>query len=351
MSEDSPSRPTVTELLTQQFYDWEMRGRGWTVYQGAVDPEPPFRPFPGHYLPPQTFEDDGMVETNLSRLAKSFLGSLGKQEAPALPPPLPEEEPEAEIIAERGALVELQVALPAELDIPREAFEEFLGSLYLCREPVTFELVGTSAHITAQFAVHRGDALLVRQQLQAFFPEAAFLPKEGALREVWTDGECAVVEFGLGKEFMLPLASGRLDPFVGITGALAELGENELGLFQVMFQPMRHPWAESIMRAVTDNEGGAFFANAPDLVRQAEKKTTWPLYAAVVRIATQSPDFDRPWEIARHLAGSLRVFALPAGNELIPLRNDGYPFADHVEDVLRRQCRRCGMILNSDELI
>ncbi len=344
--------PTVAELLTRQFYDWEMRGRGWTVYPEPVDLEPPFRPFLGHCAPRQSFADDGLVETGLSRFAKSFLGSLGKKKEPvAHPPPLPEEEPEVQLIAEREDLIELQVALPADLDIPREAFEEFLGSLYLCREPVAFELLGTASRITAQFAVHPGDAPLVRQQLQAFFPDAVFLPQGGALEGAWNNGESAIVEFGLGKEFMLPLASGRLDPFVGITGALSELGADELGLFQVMFQPARHPWAESVLRAVADDAGGPFFANAPELVRQAENKVAWPLYVAVVRIATQSPDFDRAWEIARNLAGSLRVFAHPTGNELIPLTNDDYPFEDHVADMLRRQCRRCGMLLNTDELI
>ena len=51
------------------------------------------------------------------------------------------------------------------------------------------------------------------------------------------------------------------------------------------------------------------------------------------------------------MAASLRVFADPQGNELIPLRNDDYPFEEHVEDVLCRQSRRSGMLLNSDELI
>ena len=55
-------------------------------------------------------------------------------------------------------------------------------------------------------------------------------------------------------------------------------------------------------------------------------------------------------QLARDLAGSLRVFAHPNGNELIPLRNDDYRFEEHIEDVLRRQTRRTGMLLNSDEL-
>src|SRR6185369_10734218 len=45
------------------------------------------------------------------------------------------------------------------------------------------------------------------------------------------------------------------------------------------------------------------------------------------------------------------AFSNPQGNHLIPLTNDDYPFDDHIEDVLRRQSRRSGMLLNSDELI
>jgi hypothetical protein len=75
------------------------------------------------------------------------------------------------------------------------------------------------------------------------------------------------------------------------------------------------------------------------------------LFAAVVRILVCAEKFDRLLQLARDLAGSLRVFAHPNGNELIPLKNDDYPFENHIEDVLRRQSRRSGMILNSDELI
>ena len=52
---------------------------------------------------------------------------------------------------------------------------------------------------------------------------AVFLPREGALETAWdscTGDEMLVVEFGLEREFMLPLASGKLDPFIGIIGAL-----------------------------------------------------------------------------------------------------------------------------------
>jgi type IV secretion system coupling TraD/TrwB family protein len=344
--------PSVHEQLTEQFRQWELRGRGWQVYQSPVTPEPPFRPFDGHFLPPQPAIDDGRRPTIFSSFVAKLSQSLsGKSQ----PPPAIEEEPEPEPeVLIRDSLVELQTFLPANLDISREVFAQFLSSLSRCHEPVTFELLGLEPRITAQFAVHPRDVPMASQQLHAFFHDAVFTPQQNTLEQAWNetgDADIAIVEFGLEKEFMRSLATGKLDPFVGIIGVLAELHPDELGLFQVIFQPIHHPWAESIVRSVTHSDGKSFFVNAPELVPAAREKTWHPLYAAVVRIAAKSAEPDRAWEIARHLASALSVFANPTGNELIPLRNDDYAFEDHIEDVLRRQSRRSGMLLSSEELI
>ncbi|KAF0181136.1 MAG: ATPase [Limisphaerales bacterium] len=269
------------------------------------------------------------------------------------PEPVEEEEPEPTSLT-RDSLIEFQASLPDKLDVSKEAFEQFLLNLSLCREPIAFELLGVHKKVTAQFAAAKGDAPLLRRQLQAYFPEAVFVPREGALAQAWEKSagdEVLAVEFGLAHEFMLPLASGRTDPFIGLIGALAELQPGELGLFQVLFQPAHEPWPESIVRSVIDADGKPFFVNSPELTHAAKHKIARPLFAAVVRILVRSNEFERLLQLARDLAGALRVFAHPNGNELIPLHNDGYPFEEHIEDVLRRQTRRTGMLLNSDELM
>ncbi len=342
----------IDEKLTAQFYTWENRGRGWKVFGEPVSPEPPFVPFQGHFLPPEPAVDDGQRPTFLS----SFIQKLSHKLSTTPPSPVPadpEPEPEPETLI-RTAIVELHASLPEKLDVSKEAFEQFLLNLSLCREPIAFELLGTHKKVTAQFAAHPGDAPLLRRQLQAFFPEAVFVPREGVLEQAWetsTGDEVLAVEFGLARAFMLPLASGKIDPFIGIIGALAELQPGELGLFQVLWQPVQNPWAESIVDSVTHRDGKPFFVNSPELAVAAENKVARPLYAALVRLLVRAGEFERLLQLARDLAGSLRVFAHPGGNELIPLNNDDYPFADHVEDVLRRQTRRTGMLLNSDELI
>ena len=289
----------------------------------------------------------------MSSMVEKLARKLSTEPPP--PPIIPEveEEPEPQVLF-RDPLIELQTSLPAKLDISKDAFEQFLRNLFSCQEPVAFEMLGTPEQVSVQFAAHPNDASIVRRQLQSYFHEASFLPCEGALRDAWEScegDEILIVEFGLAREFMFTLESGKLDPFVGIVAALSELQPGELALFQVLFESVEQDWSESMVNSVTHADGKPFFVNMPELATAAEKKVTRPLYAAVVRIAVKSELYERTVEIARHLAGSLRVFANPQGNELIPLTNEDYPFEDHIEDVLSRQSRRSGMLLNSDELI
>ncbi len=336
--------------LTRQFYAWEQRGRGWQVFPLPVTPEPPFRCFEGHGISALPSIDDGrrptVFSSLLDRVQKHF--STKPEEIVFLP-----EEPELEWL-QREELTEIQISLPANAKAPSDTWEQCLANLAHSREPLVFEVLGTSERIINQLAVHPRDAGPLQRQLQAHFPEATILVGAETQGSVWyaqEDSETAIVEFGLAREFMLPLATDSGDLLVGITAALAELQPDELGLFQVIFQPVLHPWAESVVEAVTDGGGKPFFANRPELVAASHRKIALPLYAAVVRLAVRSTQFNRAWDIVREMAAPLGGLAQQGGNELIPLRNDGYPSVDHAEDVVRRQSRRSGMILNRQELL
>jgi hypothetical protein len=340
--------PIAHEYYSAQFQKWEVRGRGWQVFDEPVKPEPPFVPFR------HTPMSETPVADNGSR--PSLLGSLFRKalvpKAPSIAPE-PEEEPQPEPLARDDALTELQVTLPADLDIAQDSMERLFRNLSVCREPVAFELAGTPGRVFAQFAANERDALLVRKQLTAHFPGVLFREKSETLAQAWADssGDFAyVVDFGLEREFMLPLVVGKLDAFIGIVSALAGLEQGELAVFQVLWQPVVQGWAESIVNSVTDGEGKPFFVDAPELAKAAEAKVALPLYAVVVRILVRAATERRFEDIAYELAGSLGAFSDPQGNALIPLHNDDYPFEEHVEDVILRQTRRSGMILNSEEL-
>src|SRR5580704_7024733 len=121
--------PTAHEQLSEQFRRWELRGRGWQVFDEPVHPEPPFVPFDGHHLLETSAVDDGRRPTILSSLYRKLTSPR-----PEAPPdiPEPEEEPEPQSLV-REKLIELQTSLPADLDIGKEAIEQFLRNLALCR--------------------------------------------------------------------------------------------------------------------------------------------------------------------------------------------------------------------------
>lgn len=341
----------IDEAHSARFVAWEKRGRGWNVFPHPVAPEPPFAPFPR--LAPPSPIDDGRRPTALSSLVSAL--SRGLAGAARIPDALPDEaseEPDAPPCLERGEATELPLFLPPNFSSRGAEFAQFIESLSACAEPIAFEVFGTSERVMAQLAVGAGDAAHVRAELRAFFPDLATAPVTGGLASAWDGaGEIAgAVEFGLVRETMLPLASFGGDIMVPLVGALAELRPGECGVFQVLFQPVGHPWAEHLARSVGEDGGGTLFVNAPELAGAARQKAARPLFGAVVRIATRGETSERVWEIAKNMASALRVFASVGGNELIPLRNDGYPFEEHMADVTLRQSRRAGMLLNADEL-
>lgn len=353
---------TPQERLTRQFYVWEMRGRGWQVWPYPVCLEPPFRPF-FHYLPPSpTPLDDGKRPTFLSSLIDSF---KSKRNEPARASSLQgfdedEEflETEADVWSDEDRIIEIHVALPPKINVGKETAEQFLLSLSYCIKPVSFEVVGTCDSVVVQLACFEQDKGQVWQQLQAHFPDAVLTEETGFLEGLWhgevnTKQETVVVDFGLSNEFMQPLKMVKgfdPDPLIGFLGSLSNLSPGETAIFQVLFEATRFPWHDSIIRAVTDYEGGSFFADSPDLVPLSRHKIARPFFACVIRVAAKSHNYRRSWQIVKSLGGALTQFGTPVSNELLALANDKYEDIEHEIDVLARQTHRSGMILNSDEL-
>jgi hypothetical protein len=351
--EPQPGAPlTAYEALTAQFYAWEARGRGWQLSGFPVDLEPPFRPFFGHSAAPRQAVDDGRRSTFLGALAAKLRGEKPQ------PPPLPdweEDEPGPEPFAYTGPLVEIQVALPREAKPSRERAAQLLSRLASGSGPVTFELIAQGGSVTLQFACPEADRAEMREQILAHYPDAAVRDRHDLLADRWREAPpwAALVDFGLSREFMLPLRIPRdteVDPLVSICAALRGTRADELAVLQVIFRRTVQPWPQSIMRAVTGADGRPFFADAPEMTARAEEKVSKPLVAAVIRVAVRAAAEARAWAIARSVGGALGQIADPLGNELMPLANDGYPASDHVEDILARLSRRSGMLLNPEEI-
>ncbi|GMW03099.1 MAG: hypothetical protein AMXMBFR84_42350 [Candidatus Hydrogenedentota bacterium] len=345
----------LPEELTRQFYAWERRGRGWQVWDRPVALEPPFEPF-YYYLPDVPTPDDGRREPFVQRLINTLFGrrDLPMEAVVAVqesPPALPDG------VLAASSLCHLQVILPRDMKVAKETAGHFLLNLAYCQGLVCFELIATHNAIVVQFTCEEPDGAQVHQQLRAHYPDIRVTGGKDALDQAWrsvSSGQNVIVDFGLSNEFVRPLRSFRnfdADPFVGVFGALDSFAPGDVGVFQVLFQPVRCPWAESILHSVTDWEGDSFFVDAPEMPALARQKIAQPLFAAVLRVAGKSAVPQRAWHIVRNLGSGLSQFGDPSSNELIPLNNDEYPNLDHLHALLKRQTRRSGMILNAEELV
>src|SRR5260221_7640117 len=263
----------LDEQLTEQFYAWEIRGRGWQTFDAPVALEPPFRPFYGHFIPAAPPLDDGRKHTTASNFMERLRMSLAPPK-PAAEPPRIEEEPEPEW-RDVEECVELQISLPLSRSVPTPQVESFLRHVCRNSETLALEILGTERETVPQLVASPHAAMRVERAVEACFPGVVVTTAGEALSTSWRDSEAsfAVAELGLGSEFMLSVGNPHCDLLAAVVTAMDGLGKEELAVFQVLFEPVKNPWSESLIPAVPDTEGGPFFANRPELVRAAEQKT------------------------------------------------------------------------------
>jgi energy-coupling factor transporter ATP-binding protein EcfA2 len=167
------------------------------------------------------------------------------------------------------------------------------------------------------------------------------------------DTESLIVDFGLSNEFFLPLKTSsplETDLFVTIIGALSDLAEDEVGVFQVLLQKTQNDWAQDAAQAVQYLEETGTYPKSSGALHSVKEKTRTPLFAACLRVAGKSYSEGRTWRIVKAIGAGLTSLSNPSGNELIPLSNEDYTEEDHEEMLLSRQSFREGMLLNLEEL-
>src|SRR4051812_34389287 len=104
--------PSAHLVVSEQFYRFENRGRGWQVFSHAVTPEPPLISFPDRV--PVRSVDDGRRPTFLSSLIQGFSRRVAA--VPEAPPVIPDEAEAEPRYFERSDIVELQISLPRDYE-------------------------------------------------------------------------------------------------------------------------------------------------------------------------------------------------------------------------------------------
>lgn len=340
------------QRLLENFYGWEVRGRGWAVYPEPVDLEPAFRPFDELGISFDDVPDDGRRPSLFTHVVKFFtspwkLPSEVREDTSPVEP-----YPEA---WEPAEVAELQLAPSGRGKIPEHCLAQSLQLFSRPGQPFGFELVGNHRAVTAQLVVPTTRVDSVQSLLASNGTDASPVPEDQSLKSRWRRQESfsAVIEFGLAQEFMWGLPQAGGETLAPLVSALACARENEFAVFQVLAQPASHAWGANAFRSLhLPGTDGAkpLFRNCRELVSQAQQKFSAPLFAALVRIGLASPIGPRVEALTREVVAAMRMFSGIRTNELWPLPNDEYDPQDHESDLLERCSRRTGMLLNLNEL-
>ncbi len=346
------------DSIVSNFYLWEQRGRGWTLWNQPVEPEPSFVPFFYHQA---VYEQSLHAKHSTEAVSHSEISwvvdkvkKLFFKPKKNLPVQESLEEPLPIVANHPGQLFKLVLSVPQQLKIDSASSLQLLEFLGATRASISFEVVADYESIIMQLVVPGDDAYVVKHHIEAYFPHIGVVvsPLENAMEsEAMKNLVC--VDLGLEQEFMRPLNMNvrfQPDPFQSILASCESLDKGERVMIQILFQGVINPWSPSIVRAVSDGRGGSFFEDAPEMLPLAKRKVSRPLIATVVRLCAFSDLPDRSGFLLHTLLQSIKTVTASPENSLVPLSNSAYPLEDQIADLMSRRSRRYGMLLNVDEL-
>ncbi|MBS1683229.1 MAG: type IV secretion system DNA-binding domain-containing protein [Bacteroidetes bacterium] len=345
-----------SEQITANFYEWEERGRGWQVYDAAVELEPIFIPFSPVRFNGSNKVDEGFRPSMFTKattyIKKAFTVSNSNQsedfseDADGLL---------AYLYTSEAPLQSFSISFPKDAR-PFKAYdiEKFLTMLSYTNSTVCFEIVAWSDLIRLQFVCRQSDTSHIENQVRAYFPSCIIQNGTTYINNI-VDGEkhFSIVDFGLEEEYMRPIASADkfdTDPLTGLYGVLDHLEGGEQAVIQVLFKGTVNPWAQSIMSSVSDGKGESMFSDAPEMPKLAQEKISAPLFSVSIRVIAQDTSYEGACRTIAKIGRVLTQSSQSIGNKLIPLNNNGYSDQNHLYDVLLRQTHRGGMLLNAKEL-
>lgn len=186
-----------SEELTAQFYEWEVRGRGWHYAPYTVELEPPFVPFFVHHVP-MPYTDDGKRNTFISSIVDIF----------RTPIPVPvietrESEPiELYPFVETDTLAGYRISFSKSAKPSLEAMKHCLTMLSGIYTPISFELIADTSSIYFQLVYRKTYTYFIYSQFKAFFPDASIMPLDTTAIEGLFDHAIPAaytVDFGLSE--------------------------------------------------------------------------------------------------------------------------------------------------------
>lgn len=324
------------------------------MWPWPVDLEPELLP-PPVARSSQTDVDDARVRTLPERLASLALKGIKRLASRWLSDEVGQGEPLAAPRIDETELVCLRLSTPADFEASTEAVQRLLLSLPNSQVPMTWELQADHSSLSTWLVVREPERRQSMQQLAAHLPALACQELEDALLPRWlaNNQDTLILDFALASEFCRPLVQPRgfsPDPLIGLYASLADLDEGESVVLQCSFQRCASPWPQAVGRALITESGQPLFEDVQDMLELAVEKFDSASFACALRVAIESRDQGRRWQIAQGVWRGLAPLERTGSNRLIPVHPGHYPTEALYDDFLLRQSRRSGFILSASEL-
>jgi excisionase family DNA binding protein len=218
-------------------------------------------------------------------------------------------------------------------------------------------MVGTGNAIFFQIVSPETAKAAVFAQLKHHLPHVVFRERDDLLiKHLRPDraGATVLVDFGLAREWFLPLPLGRgfaTDTLLPLIAGFEELTSDEMACLQVLSSRTRLDWARAAKTVIIDGNGQQALDDIRDGSSGIKDKLSRNLLAVQIRLIVQADSRERALYLARQTGPFFKQFSLPAGNELFPLQNaDGLEPKKQLELVTTRTTHRSGLIISAQEL-
>ncbi len=328
-----------SEKAVANFYDWELKGRGYLLFPYPVNLEPKYRDF-YHSYEQDEYVDDGKVPTLFEKLFS--------KKKPIVKEEIEEEKPPFECEYNQF-LKQIKISFPVKYDFNNSETIEFLNMLSESDSQISFEIIGRYNSIEIQIVCTIEDYKRTLNLLYAYFPNSIITPSNVKQLPLDSDKKALIVDFGYDEEFMRPIntTNGSL---ISIMTVLDNLKENDVVILQIIFKGVEKPWVNSILNLVSIGNNN-FFPDSPEMLPCAKDKVSAPLFAVIFRLAVQSKNPQSAEKLINELILDIKSASRSEFNSLIPLNNEGYDYEYHLENLKMRGTNRFGMIMNSQEMI
>ncbi|MDB5342004.1 MAG: hypothetical protein JWP89_381 [Schlesneria sp.] len=211
----------------------------------------------------------------------------------------------------------------------------------------------TEPYVKTQFVAQQSDAQQVAHQLLAQYPNSAILAtndEDSDFADWRISSDIRGAEgFGGTLGLRYPYSHSlriftKLDPDpLGVAlAAMDHLGPREWALLQILFQPVRQPWRDSLREAFVNPYDGGKFWFQDVTARSLDDKFSTPLFAVSIRLMARTQG------VYQHLQGWAEQFTAPPQGFGHLLEDEE---AELLAEAIEYRCTfRPGMLLNVSEL-